>query len=1261
MGTVGRWEYVEAGSAKFWEAAAEGPALTVRYGRIGSDGRTQVKEHPTAEAASAALAKLVAEKERKGYVAVGAAAPAAAAAPVAAGRSASAGPAVPSGPSAQAAPADVSSAAPAEPEVVIPDERTFVLPSSWRRVLHPRRGGVPRKPAAPSASAVAQFASLLAQHSAEIDACLGSEVGDARLVEAARRHLAGSPDPVGAGAVLALLPREAERLWADALVEQHGLPFAARTVVEYLDIDVVHHDHRRGRLTEPELRRIPEGQGYYAVHCRRPTAERVRALLAAADDATYRQAVEAVGRQLGTGRRRIVAAFLLPTESAWVDACCAEPGADGEQAGAVRALLMCALGSADQLRELGGNHSLGWQGWSVAMIATLAEGIGTAAVAPLASQLDQSHAYTDELRLIAKALAEFPTDEAFSALLRRADDKYVGPALQEAAARWPVRALRLMAAESLRTGSARAPIAQRLLRGQVLAHRALVEAVLPSLPEDVAAVVRPLVEATAALPDAPADALPEVLVSPPWLRPAGAGAKQRAVTGLTADAEPAAVWAPGEREQWRDTQTWYAQGWHGEQARKYDTAEVRSELTKTKASPQSAVLFAMRPEEEVRPFLDSWDPDDLWDGEELLKPVAGRFGLAALDMLVRVVPRRPAMHGALLMPFVDVRVARLMADWLVRLKSVAPLARSWFARHAEAAAGLLVPDAVGGAGAARKAAERALRLIASQRGADVVLTAATGYGPKAAAAVDALLHADPLRTALPAKLPVVGAWAEPGLLPQLPLRDGKAALPLASARHVVLMLAMSKPQEPYPGLAAVEEVCDPAALAEFGWALFEAWRLAGLPAKESWALHALGAVGDDETVRRLTPVLRVWPGAGAHHRAVEGLEVLASIGSDVALLHLHGIAQRVKFKALKAKAQEKIAEVAEGLGLTAEQLADRLVPDFGLEADGSTVVDYGTRRFTVGFDEQLRPYVLDADGKRLKDLPKPGAKDDAELAPEERKRFMALKKDVRTVSSDQVRRLEAAMVASRSWSAQEFRELFVEHPLMWHLVRRMVWECLPAEGPDGTPADAGAAAGTTAGTPAAGSARAGTAFRVAEDRTFADVEEDVFVLPEDASVRLAHPLTLGEEAVAAWSEVFADYEILQPFAQLGRAVHRLTPEEAAGSRLARFEGFTVPTTKMLGLTKRGWRRGVPQDAGVENEITKTLGDNVHLVIDLDGGIAVGAIEVIPDQKLAHVSLETVPSKSWSQQDSGLRFGDLDPVAASELLADLTDLTEGAVR
>jgi hypothetical protein len=337
----------------------------------------------------------------------------------------------------------------------------------------------------------------------------------------------------------------------------------------------------------------------------------------------------------------------------------------------------------------------------------------------------------------------------------------------------------------------------------------------------------------------------------------------------------------------------------------------------------------------------------------------------------------------------------------------------------------------------------------------------------------------------------------------------------------------------------------------------------------------------------------------------------------------------VPFKALKKRAREKIDEVAEGLGLTTDQLADRLVPDLGLADDGSTVIDYGPHRFTVTFDEQLRPCVRDETGKLRKALPAPGVKDDPELAPAERKRFAALKKEVRTIASDQLRRLEAAMVTGRSWTAAEFRELLVEHPLLRHLVRRLVW--------------LGDGDGKV------------TAFRVAEDLTLADVHDDAWTLPADATVRLAHSLHLGDE-LEAWADLFADYEILQPFPQLGRPVHAFTDEEATGHRLTRFEGVTVPVGKLLGLTKRGWERGTPEDNGVERWFSRPIARDRHLVIALDDGIAVGMVDEVPDQTLETLWIDTAPGDYWRSHTYPHRLGEIDPVIASEILADLTDIT-----
>ncbi|MEV8532391.1 DUF4132 domain-containing protein [Streptomyces sp. NPDC051211] len=1209
-----RWEHVGEGSAKFWEGEAEGTSVTLRYGRVGTAGQTRVKEFDTVELAAAYLEKAVVEREKKGYTRTDAAAAGPAAEAVAEAAAAAAGPAAPAGNPAPA---------------VLRDEDALVLPAAWKRNLLPRRGGTPRT-VTPVPAAARRTGEWLAADADFLEQTLAAEGSAPELVAAARAHLDGSsPSPLGA-AVLAAVVRtqdedDSHSVYADAWTQEFGLVFAARATVELGEV-VVEHVDRGGRAGSRISRRTEDHQAWRTVQ--NPAAARMRVLLAAADADLYGRAVAALADHRDTPRRRVTVSFLVPTEQEWVDECCADPATRDHPVTEVRAMLVCSLGTAGQVALLnsgGHGYHLGWHGWSAAITATAAEGVGAALAPLLDAEMKTAYHDADTTRSLSEALAELPGDEAFGFLLDRLEHRTARGALMNATRTFPVRALRMIADTALR-GETKAAAALRLLETHVAAHRELALAVLPELPAPAAELVERLARKDSRLPEAPAETLPALLTSPPWTRRRKA-VKPRVVAGLTAPAGVRVSWQPGEREEWAAAES-AVTGWtlYGE------LEEALEEHRRgTLNEWQSLTLFTKGPVEAVRPLLAEWHgPSWSYDGPETFQPVIAAHGAAALRMATSMACGHPATLGPLLLPFLELGVARRLADWLVRLKTAGRTARAYFVRHGADAARLLVPDALGTIASMRTAAETALKVIAAAHGPEPVLAAAAEYGPEAAEVVELLLSADPFEAALPARLPVVGGWVEPHGLPQLKLTTGQA-LPAEATRHLLMMMALSKPDTPYPGIGEVQPLFEAESLAEFAWALFEEWRLVGMPAKEAWILHALGYLGDDETVRRLTPLIRRWPGAGAHQRAVDGLDVLAAIGTDTALLSLHGIAQRVKFKALKARAVQKIDEVAAVLGLTGEQLSDRLVPDFGLDAEGTTVVDYGPRRFTVGFDEQLKPYVLDETGKRLKDLPKPGVKDDAEQAPAERKRFAALKKDVRTIASDQVRRLEDAMVAQRTWTGAEFRRLFVEHPLVWHLARRLVWL---AE-----------AEGTV------------TAFRVAEDRTYADVEDETVTLADDAVVRLAHPLHLGAEALPAWSELFADYEILQPFRQLGRPVHVPTEEEAAGYRLTRFEGFTVPVGRLLGLTKRGWERGVPQDAGVERWISRRLGPKVYLVIALDMGIAVGMVNEFPDQKLETVWLDTHPTDHWQHRgEYTLKFADIDPVLASEVLADLTELT-----
>jgi len=61
------FEFVEGTSAKFWEICVTGTDVTVRFGRIGSDGQTKTKSFPNESVAREHAESLIEEKTGKRY------------------------------------------------------------------------------------------------------------------------------------------------------------------------------------------------------------------------------------------------------------------------------------------------------------------------------------------------------------------------------------------------------------------------------------------------------------------------------------------------------------------------------------------------------------------------------------------------------------------------------------------------------------------------------------------------------------------------------------------------------------------------------------------------------------------------------------------------------------------------------------------------------------------------------------------------------------------------------------------------------------------------------------------------------------------------------------------------------------------------------------------------------------------------------------------------------------------------------------------
>ncbi|MDE6056198.1 MAG: DUF4132 domain-containing protein, partial [Lachnospiraceae bacterium] len=105
-------------------------------------------------------------------------------------------------------------------------------------------------------------------------------------------------------------------------------------------------------------------------------------------------------------------------------------------------------------------------------------------------------------------------------------------------------------------------------------------------------------------------------------------------------------------------------------------------------------------------------------------------------------------------------------------------------------------------------------------------------------------------------------------------------------------------------------------------------------------------------------------------------------------------------------------------------------------------------------------------------------------------------------------------------------------------------------------------------------------FRYMEDGTFNTVDEEEYILPEDALIGLVHPVELSEDILSAWKEQMSDYEIVQPIEQLERSVFRVTEEEKEEIELTRFGGVVVNSLSLSGkLQNMGWYKGEVGDGG----------------------------------------------------------------------------------
>ncbi|MHB1836734.1 MAG: DUF4132 domain-containing protein, partial [Solirubrobacteraceae bacterium] len=271
----------------------------------------------------------------------------------------------------------------------------------------------------------------------------------------------------------------------------------------------------------------------------------------------------------------------------------------------------------------------------------------------------------------------------------------------------------------------------------------------------------------------------------------------------------------------------------------------------------------------------------------------------------------------------------------------------------------------------------------------------------------------------------------------------------------------------------------------------------------------------DELARAITSVAlsayRKVPGIGPRAVKVGNAAVyaLSEMGTTLAVGRLAMLKVRVKFGTAQKEIEKAFTASAEALGLPRDQIEEMGVPSYGLEDVGVRRESFGEHRaelVVTGSDAEIRWF--DAKDKPLKSVP---ARVKAEHK-EELKDLQQALKDIDAMLPAQRDRIDAMFLLQKTWPIAEWRERYLDHPLVGTIARRLIW-CV-----DGTPAlfvDGRA-------TDAAG----------------ASIEHG-----QTAEITPWHPVGRPVDEVIAWRRRLEELRITQPFKQAHREVYLLTDAE----------------------------------------------------------------------------------------------------------------------
>ncbi|MDF1698543.1 MAG: DUF4132 domain-containing protein [Saprospiraceae bacterium] len=356
-------------------------------------------------------------------------------------------------------------------------------------------------------------------------------------------------------------------------------------------------------------------------------------------------------------------------------------------------------------------------------------------------------------------------------------------------------------------------------------------------------------------------------------------------------------------------------------------------------------------------------------------------------------------------------------------------------------------------------------------------------------------------------------WIEEASLPKLYWKENGAALTETEIRYLFYRSKRIKGISSDIEAKQVIELLDDQKTEKFATALIKAYQDSNADSKFKYYLVMAGLIGKDSILSRLHTVFKSTVTAKRYRMAAMVVGAIAMVGSDKALRIVDMIARKFANKRpqIGKGAREALDAAAKEFDITMDQLADRIIPDFGFEDHYYTFMA-GEDEYRAFINKEFKLNYFNEDNKLRKSMPK-------ETTKEAKAELKAIEKEIKEVVKSQKGRLEGYLTTERKWEVEEWMEYYLSNPVMLIYVQRLLWGVYDE------------------------SYNLKTVFYCDDDLELYDVEDEEVDIEEGTFISIVHPLHMSEELHSKWKEKVYDMDTEFEFEIINRVVTHIPEEE----------------------------------------------------------------------------------------------------------------------